>query len=327
MKKISILIFFATVNICFSQNLFEFEEEISNKNKYVFEDFSIENKYDKNIVKGTLIAPKNSYNKIIIIAPGTGYNSRNNHFILTEILLKNNIGVFRFDERESLNELDNLSSDLFFSTSHLIETTNKKIGFLGHSLGGLATMEVFEKLKEKIDFLILWASPIEKHGAFIKYQIEKGIKSYNDLIKAESVEKKIELLDIIHRVIANNTDKDINAIYKLIVKETKKKGFKKKQFKYYVSSPNTISILKKNFEETYKNIDIPLLYIIGANDQLINPKRSIKILNSYNNPRITATSIDGLNHFLNKKKLSDIKASDIYNIEKKASDFIINWLK
>lgn len=82
-----------------SQNVFEYEKEINNNEDYDFKEINFLNHDDNITISGTLIEPKLDYDKIIIIVPGSGKDTRNSHYVLAEALLKNNIAVFRFDER------------------------------------------------------------------------------------------------------------------------------------------------------------------------------------------------------------------------------------
>ena len=92
------IIFFLLISInLFSQEIIFYEKEISNRENYEFYDYTILQKKDNIKLSGTLITPKTNYDKIVFIVPGSGKDSRNSHFILTEFLLKNNIAVFSFD--------------------------------------------------------------------------------------------------------------------------------------------------------------------------------------------------------------------------------------
>ena len=55
--------------------------------------------------------------------------------------------------------------------------SNKKIGILGHSLGGIASIGAFGK-GCNFDFLIQMATPVENNGAFLKYQVSTNIGGF-----------------------------------------------------------------------------------------------------------------------------------------------------
>ncbi len=85
------------------------EREIPYKGDYSYRDISIKIpahavNYSKvkhareNAISGTLVMPKGSFDKVIAIVPGSGYNERNSHYLLAQAFLKAGIAVFRFDD-------------------------------------------------------------------------------------------------------------------------------------------------------------------------------------------------------------------------------------
>ena len=196
----------------FSQNMFEYEQEINNKENYKFREVDFQNT-DENIkLSGTLITPKTNYNKIVVIVPGSGRDTRYAHFVLAEEFLKNGIAVYRFDERgigKSEGEFNtcatSLINDLTFAILELRKldlTKFHKIGVLGHSLGGIASIGAYEK-NQNIDFLIQMDAPVEKNGAFFKYQTINNISEFYQ-INGKTQEQVLELLNLIYPIIVNN---------------------------------------------------------------------------------------------------------------------------
>ncbi len=313
------------------------EREIPDKGDYLFRDISIKNTEDtdkvwgNNTISGTLISPKGSFDKVVVIVPGSGYNKKNSHFLLAEAFLKADIAVFRFDERGlalDFRELRDLRSDLFCVVSRLRSTSElkgKEIGLLGHSLGGLATIDVYQKRKADVDFLVQWATPIEKYGAFLKYQIEQKI--IGEDLRIKGIKAKIELMESIRQAVAENLDKRGLELYKAIIKSLKTKGYKKKEFNRLIAISNTTDMIKANYEEVYRYIGIPMLYIIGSNDRVVDPKRNIEILKGFHNNHIKIAVMKGLNHYLNDVAQSKVKPSDIYRIDKTAMDTIIDFVR
>lgn len=335
MKKIQehiIFLFFLTISLNgFSQNMFNYEREINNKENYDYQEIEFQNTDDKIKLSGTLITPKSDFEKIVIILAGSGRDSRYAHFILAEEFLKNGIAVYRFDERgvgksegDFSSSFIKQSNDLIFAIENLNslnKLSKKKIGVIGHSLSGVASIDAFKK-SANIDFLIQWSTPIEKNGAFLKYQISKNNKFFN-AIKGKTISERITLLDIINTIILENPNTDAIGIYKKVKKIAKKNNYKKDSFSEYIM-PSTLEIVRSNYEKTYQNIQIPTLYIIGSKDQFVNPKNSIKLLNSFNNKNITIKLFDGLNHFLNKLELTSM-TKEVYELDERALKEIINW--
>ncbi|MEH0007315.1 MAG: alpha/beta fold hydrolase, partial [Flavobacteriales bacterium] len=314
------------------------EEQIPDKDHYSFRDISIKipahaanyTRYKhakKDVISGTLIMPKGPFDKVVVIVPGSGYDKRNSHFLLAEAFLRAGIAVFRFDDRGfQVTELRDLRSDLFAFVSRLRNTPElkgKKLGLLGHSLGGLATIDVYQKRKPDVDFLVQWATPIEKYGAFFIYQLVQDY--YDQALTAEKIKTTIDLWESICSIVAKNSDKSQIELYKILHKELKKKGYKRREFGWSIAYPNNIDILKTNYESVYRHIGIPMLYIIGSNDRHVDPKRSTEILKKFHNDHIQTVVMKGLNHSLND--MAPLKLSDIYRIDQKARDTIINFVR
>ena len=318
------------------------EEKVPDKDHYSFRDISIKipahavnyskiKHARKDVISGTLITPKGPFDKVIVIVPGSGYDKRNSHFLLAQAFLKAGIAVFRFDDRGfPVTELRDLKSDLLAFVSRLRNTPelkNKEIGLLGHSLGGFATVDVYQRLKADVDFLVQWATPIEKYAAFMIYQLKQNPSYY--LRKIEGIQAKMELAELVRSIVAKNTDKDISELYKIIIKEAKEEGYKKRQFSWFISIPDNIDMMKANYEDVYRHIGIPMLYIIGSNDRSVDPKKSTEILKGFQNEHIKISVMKGLNHYLNDARLpTKIKRyAHTYIIDQKASDTMVNFVQ
>jgi hypothetical protein len=311
----------------FSQNMFDYEQEISNKGNYNFQEVNFQNIDEKIKLSGTLVTPKSDFDKIIIIVPGSGRDTRYSHFVLAEEFLNNGIAVYRFDERgigksegQFNTSATSLTDDLTFAILELKRldfTKSYKIGVLGHSLGGIASIGAYEK-NPNIDFLIQMGTPIEKYGAFFKYQTINNISEFYR-IKGKTQEQVVELLNLIYPIIVNNANfKTIRKKVKIVAKEN---GFKKDFYKFI--SPAHIDHVKQNHEETYKTINIPVFYIVGRNDKFVNPSTETELLKSFNNPKIQIKIMVGLNHWLTEKNAK--AGTSLYQMDKKALKEIMNW--
>ena len=316
-----------------AQEIYTYEDKIGNRERFNSKEVEFINPTDSVRLSGTLLFPKVEFNKLIIIVPGSGKDTRHSHFLLAEKLLENTIGVFRFDERgvgKSEGRLSygftKLSSDLFYVISYLKnigELEGKKIGVIGHSLGGFASIDAYAN-EAPIDFLIQWAAPVKKHSAFVKHQIEVDNKLFKG-IKAESKEDKIKLVDLVHSLILENEEDNAHEIYKKARKKFKKEyGFKKSQYEDYIM-PFVLETVKKDYEATYKNLNIPTLYVIGSEDRFVSPENSLGLLNSFNNKNITVKKFEGLNHYLNKQKLTSM-SKDVYDLDSSVLETIITWV-
>jgi hypothetical protein len=192
-----------------------------------------------------------------------------------------------------------------------------KIGVLGHSLGGIASIGAHEK-NLNIDFLIQMGTPVEKYGAFFKYQTINDISVFYR-IKGKTQEQVVQLLNLIYPIIINSND--FKTIRKKAKDVAKKNGLNKEFYKFI--SPSHIDHVKQNHEKTYKNMDIPVLYIIGGNDKFVNPKSETVLLKSFDNPSIEIKKMEGLNHWLTEKNAE--VGTSLYQMDRSALEEIIKW--
>ena len=112
-KKNLFLLFFSIV--ANSQNIFTYEKEVDSIENYISTEINIDNTIKKIILSGKLLQPKKEFNKIVIIVPGSGKDTRHSHFKLSASLLKEGIAVYRFDERgigKSGGKYSELAKDL-----------------------------------------------------------------------------------------------------------------------------------------------------------------------------------------------------------------------
>ncbi len=324
-----------------SQEIYQNEKALINIQNYEQEIIEIEtvqyfaNDITKNkiIISGTLLTPKTKFNSILIIASGTGKISQNAHNYLTEHLLENNIGVFRFDKKGigkstgKHNDLpqpyiDNLK-DIINHLKHKESLNSIIIGALGHSLGGIATIGAVEK-GANLDFLIQWATPIGKSRELIKYQLKNGIKVYDKNIGGKTIEEKIKILDFVHSVIDKNIDLGTWDIWKATLKESRKEGINRKKFKNYVTL-NFVELAKIDNTKAYSKISIPTLIIVGGKDILVDPKQSEEIVNQINNKNIEFKNFKNLNHFMKDKMVSEY-SNEIYDIDLSFKTQLTDWI-
>ena len=338
MKKNSVILFLLLSFNLFSQEIMFYEKEISNRENYEFYDYTILQKKDNIKLSGTLITPKTNYDKIVFIVPGSGKDTRNSHFILTEFLLKNNIAVFRYDERGvgksegifnnysyTINEMTDDFNSIFNELITTEKFVNKKIGILGHSYGGLTTMGAIEK-GLKCDFLIQLATPIERATELFKYQIKTGQNKQERNLQYSDNETKFKVMDSISKIIDKNSTLDEMALKKVIYSTMKKYGYKKKDFGWYITFSSYLELLKKNFIPVYENITIPTIYLIGNNDIFVDPIANTSILKKTNNKNIDIKVFELLNHYLTSSK--NLKSdSSIYEIDDAVKMYLLDWIK
>lgn len=329
MKKTISIFFLFLFFISNAQNIFEYEKEISNSENYDFNEIEFQNQ-DENIkLSGTLIKPKNHFDKIVIIVPGSGKDTRNSHYIVAEQLLKKNIAVYRFDERGigksegNYSELaKDLSNDLNFAFKTLQKlNSDKKIGIIGHSNGGIATLKVIEDSCSP-DFIVLIETPIIKNGAFVMNQLKENYEnSIPEIMRKDKT--KEEIITFLEGYFELIIDSDANSLKKEIKNYIKEKGFNKR-FIALLNDKFLIEAITTNLEETVKTISIKSLYLTGTKDKIINHKDEIEQIKSFKNANIEIEIFDGLNHYLTDR--NGIVGSSLYNMDKEPLHILIDWI-
>ncbi|PRP67462.1 alpha/beta hydrolase [Nonlabens agnitus] len=239
MKRTFTIIFLTLSIIANSQNIYDYEKEIGNRENYIFSEIDFQNE-DENIkLSGTLITPKTKFDTIILIVAGSGRDSRHTHFVLAEELLKHGIAVYRFDERgvgkskgEYSELVRDLSNDLGFALKKIQQTyLDKKIGIIGHSIGGIATLNA---INDDIDFIVLIETPIAKNGAFLVNQFKMNYENSLPEVMRKG-KTKIEITSFLEGYIDIISKSEPNATKKEVKKYIKEKEFKKDIFYYWMT--------------------------------------------------------------------------------------------
>lgn len=332
MKKIIVMLCFFASTFVNGQIIFSHEKEIKEKENYTNLDIDFYNYTDNIALSGTLLTPKTNYKKIVIIVPGSGKDTRYSHHKLATTLLENNIAVYRFDERgvgksqgKFTSSIELLTDDLSYCIKYiksLPEFKNKEVGVLGHSLGGMASAIATNNSinsTTKVDFLIQIASPVKNFSEASKYQI-KTLPQYK--IKNKTDKETIALLESLIKITKQHKNISDIALRNIGIKTIKEKGFQVNDIKFW--SLTHINLFKQDYETVYKQLQIPTIYLIGTEDKFINPLMEVSLLKKYNNPLITVKVMKNLNHYLTAGTLD---SNVIYNIDKKATDTIINWIQ
>lgn len=329
MKNIFNLLFIVYSLTGYSQNIFDYEREISNKENFNFQEIDFQNIDEDISLSGTLITPKSDFSKIVIIVPGSGKDTRYTHFILAEELLKSGNAVFRFDERgigksegEYSELATGLSNDLRFAIYELQKGySDKKFGVIGHSLGGIATLMAIEK-KIKLDFIVFIETPIKKNGAFVINQLKMDYEYRipKEMRKGKTKDEMILFLEGYFQVI---NESQPSSLKKDIRKYIKEKNFKRK-FIVLLKDPFFIEMANVNLEEVLKESSIQTLYLTGTKDRIINHTEEISLVKSFNNPNIETHIFEDLNHWLTDR--NGVVGSSLYQMDVEPLSLIIDWI-
>lgn len=334
MKNMILMVLLFVVPLSYAQTIFSHEREINDKDMYVFDEVDFFNEIDNVKLSGTLIAPKSAYDKVVVILPGSGKDTRNSHYKLAEEFLKSNVAVYRFDERgvgksqgKFTTAISGLTYDLAYAIKHLKSLSTldgKQIGVLGHSLGGMATIvanQIITDLEQQIDFLIQIASPVKSFSDASRYQIQT-LPNYQ--VKNRTKKEVVQLLDTLVQITNENKYSNISdtALRQKGIQAIKKKGFELKDVKFW--SYTHIDLFKHDYEDAYKQLQIPTIYLIGTQDKYVDPTSEVNRLKKINNPQITVKLMSNLNHYLTSEVLN---ANVLYNIDKSATKEIMNWIQ
>lgn len=329
MKKILLFVLIFSSLSVKSQHVFQYEKEVSNPQDFDFQELDFENPEIHIKLSGTLIEPKSNFEKIVIIVPGSGKDTRHSHFVLTERLLKNNIAVFRFDERGvgksegNYSELaKDLSNDLKYAFREIQKKySDKKVGLVGHSIGGIA---VLENISGDVypDFVVLIEVPIVKNGDFVLNQFRMDYENSFPKIMREG-KTKDEMLVFIEGYFQIIKECSKKSIRKEIKEYIKAKGFDRR-FIVLLDDSFLMEMATIDVEGVFKNISIKTLYLTGTSNKVINYKKETDLIKSFKNPNIEIRIFEGLNHYLSNRE--GTVGSSLYDMDKEPLSILIKWI-
>ncbi len=331
MKSFITILFICVLNIAYAQKIFDYEQKIELTESFGKKQFNFKNPEDGVVLSGTLIYPINNFNKVVIIVPGSGKDTRHSHFDIASAFLFNGIAIYRFDDRgvgqsggkynrqkETATSLRKDVVAAFEELRKLDVLSGKKIGILGHSLGGIASIGALGE-GCNFDFLIQVATPVEDNGAFLKYQVSTDVVGFYR-VKNKTPDEIIHFIDVVRKTI--RPDEDHKTSKRKIKGVIKKLNFKKGR---HIINPVIIDLMKQNHESTYMSSKTPILFIMGSKDKIVSSENEIKTLKKLNNPNISIALINEVNHYLSIEKENVKQYQSPYRMTSEASDQIINW--
>jgi uncharacterized protein len=329
MNKISIKNYFLLLLLFLAVNNVSAQKVQFNEIKQQKIDIKIKNIEDNVLLEGTAIFPKDNFEKLVFLIPGSDRDTRETHPKLMTMLLENNIGVVAFDDRG----IGKSTGDFYDATTKQLSKDaklcfdkikglfpNKKIGIIAHSKGGMVTQILFEDKSFTLDFVVFWATPNiagEEHG-------KDQIRSFHDHFKfdKEDVETTIEICQKMNEILRKNTSnsdakKEIKALmasYK--IKKSPSKGFYTQEYR---------DIIDYSPYKGLCNIKCPVLGIGGENDKIVLTDKNLKALENTlqkcGNNNITCISIPKLKHFLTEDDNKDYRL-----IDDNAATRMIQWI-
>ncbi len=329
MNRWLILLWLYPLSLTQAQRVFDYEQQLGLPETFVRQEIECTNPIDGVVLSGTLIYPSEGFNKVIIMVPGSGKDTRHSHFKLAESLLRQQIAVYRFDERgvgKSGGKYNptatSLQKDVIAVYQQLKQEellSNKQIGVFGHSLGGIASIGALGE-GCSFDFLLQMATPVENKGAFLQYQVTMNIVGFYT-VPGKTPEEVIHFINVVRDTVQANEDyKTSKKKLKPIIKEL---DFQKGR---HLLRPAIIDLMKQNHEETYQTSEAPILYIIGSDDNQVSSTQAIRTLERLNNPNIRIALIEGGDHYLRDEDGPSEPKSPLYNITQEACEVMINWI-
>jgi esterase/lipase len=166
-----------------------------------------------------------------------------------------------------------------------------------HSLGAIAAVKA-TSITNEIDYIIQMSSPVKNPSDAFKYQAVQNLNNqYNFKDKSE---KEIQFLFDTLTIVAqrNFRNNNYNEVRNEGVKAIKYLDFKVKNVPWTYSY---INLIKDDLDRHYKNLEVPLLYLMGSEDKYVDPISEIELISNYDNSFIAYKTLEGLNHYFLKR--------------------------
>lgn len=304
-------------------------------------------------MEGTLTLPKKKGKfPIVIIISGSGPQNRDGemfghkpYYVIADQLSKNGIGVLRFDERgvgKSEGKFETatisvLSADINSAIAYLKtrkEVNYKKIGLLGHSIGGIIAPKVASKNKD-IDFIVLLAAPaingdklmllqkatLERMMGFNEIQISQGqelVKGAYDIIVNSNLENQ-SLKDSINSFYVNK--------YGSMFPENQRNALVEQ-----ITGNEVLSLIKSKPSEYLEKVKCPVLALNGDKDFQVPAKENLSAIKTSfeksGNKNVSIVELVNLNHLFQESKTG--MSSEYSEIEQTTSpkvlELITKWI-
>jgi alpha/beta superfamily hydrolase len=282
-------------------------------------------------IKGTLSLPKkNGKFPVVIIISGSGPHDRvgemyrhKPYLVIADHLTKNGIGVLRYDERgigESGGDfktatISEFSDDVSSAVTYLKtrkDIDKKKIGLVGHSLGGIIGPKVASE-RNDVSFLVLMAAPglngdelmlmqkaaFEKEMGLNDEQVEFGQKMMKNtfaIITETNLDNKT-LKDSLHSFYIKN--------YGLMIPENQREAMVNQ-----IGSSEVVSLIRSQPSEFLEKVNCPVLAINGSKDLQVTPKKNLEAiktsLEKNGNSDFKILEFENLNHLFQESETGSL---------------------
>ena len=288
---------------------------------YPYEESDVRflNNRDGTELAGTLTYPKDGKAfPAVILLSGAGPQDRNEEGfgghrffqVLADDLTKRGIAVLRYDDRGCGKSTGNNETATVFdfagdaeSGLDLLRTLpfidREKIGFIGHSEGGLIAQIIAGNRRETA-FIVLMAGPIMPQVDILKYQNRGAVQrgAGPDMVALSD-----RALEIVFR------EEDVNAIRtkltSLFMNANLPPEAKKSMVEYW-GSPDMIFIVKTNPADYLAKVKCPVLALGGARDAHIPARENLealkRIMTKIGNSDYETVEFPDMNHLFQTTK-------------------------
>ncbi len=322
---------------------------------YNSEVVSFQNEFDSVRLAGTLTYPKKGTNfPAVVLISGSGPQDRNSELfghqpfhVIADYLTKKGIAVLRVDDRgtgesEGTYNETNLAGfirDTEYAVAYLKtrkEINSKKIGLVGHSLGGVIAPMIASKPNSDVDFVVLLAGTSLRGDRLM-------------LLQKELIERKMGLPDA--AIVAGQ--KNIGGAYDIILKSNWTSDSLISQLKTYFNSvfgeaipavqieamsrgfavPWLIDFIKYNPVENLEKVKCSVLALNGSNDLQVPAKENLSLIKTTieqnGNPDVTVIELPKLNHLFQTSEtgLPDEYQTIEETFSPKALKIIAKWIQ
>ncbi len=293
-------------------------------------DVSVENKSGSFNLSGTLTQPKgNGPFPLAIMVTGSGPQDRDEtifhhkpFWVIADYLTNNGIAVYRYDERGvgkssgkfSACTTKDFADDALAVLNHMSampQFDKEKIGFIGHSEGGLIASMVAAKSKD-VKFAILLAGPAVPGHQLLKRQIRDI--SLAEGVKPEQIQKESQIKsDMIRIATSKGSNAEKSAKARKMLKSFYDSNFSAEEKKvkgsfdqYYKMNADPLFNDWMNFflntePKVYlEKMSCPTLAMIGSKDTQVSADDNISAfraaLHAAPTEEYKVKVIEGVNH-------------------------------
>lgn len=291
---------------------------------FTTEEVTFINTFDSITLAGTLTKPNTTIDfPTVILISGSGPQNRNSEFmghklflVIAEYLSSNGIGVLRIDDRgigkstgdynsASLSDFVNDTQSSFDYLKTRKDINHKKIGFIGHSLGGTIAPIVANQNSD-LDFIILLAGTGMRGDKLMLLQKEimerkMGVPEKSIQLGQKNIGGAYDII-INHKGDLNTLKMELQTYFTAIFGDALPKKYIK-ELSEGLSMPWLVDFIKFDPTITLEKVICPVLALNGTLDLQV-PVQNLKLINdaivSGGNQNVKTIEIAKHNHLFQK---------------------------